>query len=628
VRLNGHWEKRTWFETIDIMAERLGDVVRRYGHDSVGILGSARGTNEENYLAQKFARVVLGTNNIDCCARVCHAPTATAMSDMLGTGAATNSYADIEEAKGFLICGANATENHPIIGNRIKQAVLRGASLVVIDPREIELARYADVHLTPRPGTNILLLNAIAAAIVEENLCNSAWMERRVEGFTEFRKFIKNFAPEIVDFSCGVSARLIREAARVYAQSKPAMCFHGLGVTEHKQGVDGVKCLVNLALLTGNIGRVGSGVNPLRGQNNVQGAAHMGCDPRHLTGYAEIEAGRATFESAWGAILPKQRGMDLVEMIGAAEAGQLKALWVIGYDIALTNADANRTAKALRNLEFLAVQDLFLNRTASEFASVFLPAASPFERDGTFMNSERRVQRIRRALPPPPYARADWQIICDVAKAMGTGEQFAFNGPQDIWDEIRSVWPTGRGITYERLERAGPQWPCPDESHPGTRVLHDESFAGRPKAQLARIQFYPSREIATPSFPYILTTGRTLAQFNAGTMTMRTLNTSLRPTDTLDMSPDDAEQLGLSDRDIVRVASHHGATTLPLRIDPRLRAGELFATFHTTSADLNRVTGSGIDEHSHTPEYKVTAVDVQKVCASDAAPGRYYEPNS
>src|SRR5678815_826551 len=419
IRNNDGWLKVTWDEAIAFTAKRLQCILEEHGPDSIGILGSARGTNEEAYLAQKFARVVIGTNNVDCCARVCHTPTAAAMKLMIGTGAATNSYNDIEKAQTILICGANATENHPIVAARIKQAALHGANLIVIDSRNIELAQFAAIHLQPRPGTNIPLLNALAYTIIEEQLFDAQFANERVSEWDEFREFIKPFAPEQVGSTCGVAADLVRQAARLYATSRPAMCFHGLGVTEHTQGTDGVMCLVNLALLTGNIGKRGTGINPLRGQNNVQGAAHMGCDPGILTGSVSLNDARPLFESVWYAPVPHDHGLNMLEMMDAAEGGELKALFAIGYDIALTNADASSTERALGCLDFVVVQDMFLNETARQFGNVFFPAASSFERDGTFMNAERRIQLIRKAIEPVGQSKPDWEIICAVAKEMG-----------------------------------------------------------------------------------------------------------------------------------------------------------------------------------------------------------------
>ncbi len=611
IRKGNKWQQVTWEDAISFTAESLRRISETHGPGSIAVLGSARGTNEESYLAQKFARVVIGTNNVDSCARVCHTPTAAAMKIMLGTGAATNSYDDIEKAQTILLCGANATENHPIVGARIKQAALKGANLVVIDPRQIELSQYAAIHLQPRPGTNIPLLNAMACTIVEEQLFDTQFTTERVAEWDEFCDFIRPFSPEKVEADCGVKAYLIREAARLYAGAKPSMCFHGLGVTEHTQGTEGVMCLVNLALLTGNIGKPGTGINPLRGQNNVQGAAHMGCDPGILTGSVSLNDARPLFESVWGASVPRNQGLNLLEMMDAAAAGKLKALWAIGYDIALTNANATATEHGLRSLDLVIVQDMFMNETARQVGSVFLPAASSFERDGTFMNAERRIQRIRKAIEPAGQSRSDWEIICAVAKAMGKGEFFNYDSAEEIWNEIRSVWPAGRGITYERLEDGGLQWPCPDDCHSGTEVMHTESFPIG-KAALRRVPYRPTDEIVDEEFPLLLITGRTLYQFNAGTMTMRTANVKLRPVDLLDISSHDAKRLDLNDGECVHLRSRYGEATLPIRITSTVKPGELFATFHTAEVFLNRVTSPHRDRYVKSPEYKVTAVALKR----------------
>jgi formate dehydrogenase major subunit len=610
IRTNGTWQPVSWDEAISFTANKLRQIVSDHGPDSVAILGSARGTNEENYLAQKFARVVIGTNNVDCCARVCHTPTAAAMKLMLGTGAATNSYDDIERAQTILLCGTNATENHPIIGARIKQAALRGANLIIIDPRTIELARYAKLHLQCRPGTNVPLLNAIACVIVTEGLADAGFINERVSEWPEFIEYIKEFSPEHVEDICGIKSDLIYDAARLYSTAKPSICFHGLGLTEHVQGTEGVMCLVNLALLTGNIGKRGTGINPLRGQNNVQGAAHMGCDPGVLTGSVSLHQERERFENVWGASIPASRGLNLLEMMDAAAAGRLKALWAIGYDIALTNANASTTAAALKSLDLLVVQDMFLNETARQSAHVFLPAASSFERDGTFMNAERRIQRIRKVIDPLGMTQPDWQIICAVAKAMGQGAFFDFDSPEAIWDEVRCVWPDGNGISYRRLEDGGVQWPCPNDEHPGTQVMHGASFPIGERAALRRIPFRPTEEQVNEQFPFLLITGRTLYQFNAGTMTMRTPNVELRPADVVEISAWDAAQLKLETGQRVRIYSRYGEAILPVVISSGVKSGQLFATFHTAEVFLNRVTSPHRDRYVKTPEYKITAVQI------------------
>lgn len=609
---DGRWHNVSWRDAIEFTADRLQQIVNEHGANAVGVLGSARGTNEENYLAQKFARIVLGTNNIDGCARVCHQPTATGMAAIIGTGAATNSFEDIECARSFLIVGCNPTENHPVVGQRIKQAVRRGAGLVVIDPRRTELAALADVHLALRPGTNIPLLNALACAILMDHLEDATTLESRVDDASEFREFVARWTPERAAEICGVAADDIRRAARIYAGDKPSMCFHGLGITEHVQGTETVMALVNLALLTGNFGKPGCGINPLRGQNNVQGSAHMGCEPNHLTGYAPLKAGRDCFEKVWGRKLPATAGMNLMEMMDAADEGRLKALWAIGYDIAQTNPDKASTLRALRNLKLVIVQDLFMNETARTCGTVFLPACSSFEKDGTFMNGERRVQRVRRAISPIGDSRPDWEIICEVAKAMNARPQFAFSSVEDVWNEIRSVWPAGAGITYERLDRGGLQWPCPDINHPGTKVLHVGSFAVGRKAKLRTIDYRPTGEEVTAEFPLLLTTGRARHQFNAGTMTRRTPELHLHPADFLEVSPIDASRSDLRDGDAVLVRSRYGAAHLVGRVSNEVPPGVVFATFHFPDTGLNCVTGPNRDRLEATPEYKVTAVRLEK----------------
>ena len=611
VRNGEFWQPVSWDQAIQLVAERLKQIIAEYGPDAIGILGSARATNEENYVAQKFARVVIGTNNVDRCARVCHAPTAAGMKLTLGTGAATNSFDDIEQARTILICGANPTENHPIVGDRIRQAVRRGAELIVIDPRRIELADCASVHLAVQPGTNIPLLNSLAHVIVEEQLYDPMVVPAHVDGWESYRHFIAGWPPERAAKICSVPANLICRAARAYATHKPAMCIHGLGVTEHVQGTDGVICLVNLAILTGNLGRAGSGVNPLRGQNNVQGAAHMGCDPDVLTGGVPLGEHRGRFEAAWQTSLPIASGMNLMEMIDAAESGRLKALWAIGYDIGLTNPNASATLVALRALDFVIVQDLFLTETARAAGSVFLPACSSFEKDGTFMNSERRIQPVGKVIEPVGKSRSDWEIICDVARAMGRGEHFAFMSAEQVWNEIRSVWPAGAGISYQRLESGGLQWPCPSEDHSGTKILHADIFSQNHCIKLRPIDYLPTEERCTPELPFLLITGRALYQFNAGTMTGRSVTAEFQPDDLLQISPADARRMDIADGQLVRITSRYGEARLPAKISETVKSGEVFATFHSPSAWVNRLTSPHRDRFVQTPEYKVTAVRVQ-----------------
>jgi formate dehydrogenase major subunit len=618
LRQNGAWLQVSWDEAIDATTTLLRSTVERHGADSVGILGSARSTNEENYLAQKFARVVLATNNVDCCARLCHGPTAAAMKRTLGTGAATNSYEDIERARVILMCGCNPTENHPIIGARVKQAALRGTRLIVIDPRKIELSEFAEVHLRLRAGTNVALLNALACALVEEDLVDREFLQERIDDFPAFDSFIRDFSPEAMAPVCGVVASEIRRAARLYALGKPSYALHGLGMTEHVQGTDGVSCLVNLALLTGNIGRSGAGVNPLRGQNNVQGAAHMGCEPAVLPGYIGIDSGTELFERVCQTAIPRRKGLNVIEMLEEARHSRFKALWAIGYDILQTHANAHGTEAALRKLDGLIVQDMFFNQTAREFATIFLPACSSFEKDGTFMNAERRVQRVRQALPPLGESKSDWEILCAVGQAMGFARQFQFASAEEIWEEIRQVWPAGAGISYRRLESGGLQWPCLDEQHPGTSILHTETFSSKKRTALPCIPFTPTPEAVSEEYPFLLITGRTLQQFNSGTMTQRTSHNRLRRTDLLDISPADAERLGVRNGELLRIRSRYGHAILPARLTTAVPMGELFTTFHDPKKMVNYVTGPFTDGLTQAPEYKVTAVQLEKLPAEEA----------
>ena len=611
VRAGGRWRIVSWAEAVEAAVAGLRAAHAAGGPSAIGVLGSARATNEDNYLVQKLARAVLGTNNVDCCARVCHAPSAAGLAAMFGTGAATSSFDDIEAARTILVCGSNTTEAHPIVGARIKQAALRGAHLIVVDPRRIELAEHAEVHLRPRPGTNVPLLNAMAAVIVDEGLIDEGFVADRVDEAHEFRTFIASWPPERAAAICGVPAGDIRAAARLLATERPAISFHGLGVTEHTQGTETVMCLANLALLTGNLGRPGAGVNPLRGQNNVQGAAHMGCEPAHLPGYAPLADASERVADIWGVDVPDEPGLDAMQMIDAAGAGTLHALVVFGWDVLMTQPNTFVTRQSLAQLETMVIVDLFLNETARELGTVFLPAAASFEKDGTFMNSERRVQRVRRAIAPPGDARADWEIVCLLAAALGRPDLFAYSSAADVWDEVRQVWTPGAGMTWARLDAPGGlQWPCPTDGHPGTAILHADTFGGQHgrRATLRRIAFRPTPEQTDEEFPLVLVTGRSLYQFNAGTMTGRSAIRALHATDRLEISVHDAARLGVTTGETVIVRSRYGQATLPADVTERVAPGTLFATFSDPAAGVNRLTGPHRDDVTHTPEYKVTAV--------------------
>ncbi len=604
VRKGGELVPCTWDEAIAAVAAGL-----RAAGPAVGALSSSRCTNEENYLVQKWLRGGLGVNNVDCCARVCHGPSARGMRESLGTGAATNAFADVDLADVLLVVGANVTESHPVVGARVIRAALRGAHLVVIDPRRTELATLADLHLQLRPGTNVLVLASLAHVIVEEGLHDGRFIAERTEGWDAYRASLADAAPERTEAVTGVPAALVRRAARLYATAARPMQLHGLGITEHYQGSEAVMQLCNLALLVGALGKGGVGVNPLRGQNNVQGAADMGCQPDLVTGYGDLgdPAVQARFAEVWGRPLPTAIGLDIPGMYDAARDRRLRALYILGEDVVQTDPGVH-VAGALEALDFLVVQELFLSETARR-ADVVLPGAACFEKDGTFTNGERRVQRVRAAVPPPAGARPDWQILCDLMAA--TGWPQPFTSPADVYDEIARVAPAFAGISHARLERGGLQWPVPDRTHPGTPVLH----RGRPTRpfRFARIAFEPSPTLAEhdDAYPLRLVTGRVLEHYNAGTMTRRTDSVRLVDRDELELCASDATRLGITDGALVIVESPWGAARARARISARIAAGSAFLAFHFPETGTNQVIGPVLDRLARCPEYKVTPVRVR-----------------
>jgi formate dehydrogenase alpha subunit len=602
IRRGGVLVHASWDEAIALVAAKLLE-----HRGKVAGLSSSRSTNEENYLLQKWMRAGLGTNNVDCCARVCHAPSAAGLRVAFGTGAATNSFDDIERADIILVAGANVTVAHPVVGARIKEAVLRGTKLVVIDPRRTELAAMADVHLQVRPGANVPLFNAMASVLVEEGLLDASFIEDRAEGWEEFQSFILRETPERWEHVTGVPGALVREAARLYGGARSPIILNGLGVTEHYQGSEAVMLLANLAILKGAVGREGVGVNPLRGQNNVQGAADMGCQPDLLTGYAAVDddLARARFEAIWGRKVPSEPGLRIPEIYEAAVRGDVRALFILGEDVAQTDPDASSTKRALEALDFLVVQEIFLSETA-RLAHVVLPGASFLEKDGTFTSGERRIQRVRRALDPPGEARADWEILLDLMAATGCRE--AFRHPSEVMEEIAGIAPAFAGVTYDRLDGAGLQWPVPSGDHPGTPTLHRESFP-RGRGKLSRVVYVPSPGLGDG---LILTTGRVLEHYNAGTMTRRTANLLLVGSDPLEIHPLDAEARGIADGDSVVVESTRGKAHAVAKVTERVPRGVVFLSFHFPETRTNAVTGGILDRVSACPEYKVTAVEVRR----------------
>ncbi|HET9326066.1 MAG TPA: formate dehydrogenase subunit alpha [Candidatus Eisenbacteria bacterium] len=603
VRRGGRLEPASWAEAIAAVVAGLEKC-----RGAVAGLSSSRATNEENYLFQKWLRAGLGTHDVDCCARVCHAPSAAGMRAAFGTGAATNSLEDIERADLLMVVGANPTEAHPVAGTRVRQAALRGASLIVIDPRRTELAEIADLHLAPRPGTNVPLLNAIACALVEGGLVDRDFMAARAEGWEEFQPFILRQPPEGAESVTGVPAAAIREAAHRYGKAERPMMLHGLGVTEHFQGSEAVMLLCNLALLRGAVGRPGTGVNPLRGQNNVQGAADMGCQPDLLTGYQDPNDPevRKRFEAAWGRPLPRRPGRVLHQMYEAIGTGEIRAMLVFGEDVIQSDPDTKDVRRRLEALDFLMVQELYVSETAS-LAHVVLPGSSFLEKDGTFTNGERRIQRVRRAIAPPGQARADWEILIELMAA--TGYSQSFRSPADIMEEIAKVAPAFAGVSYPRLEGDGLQWPVPSADHPGTTFLHGESFP-RGRGRLSRVEYVPTPEHGTP---LTLVTGRVLEHYNTGSMTRRTPNQVLVPEDALEIHPRDARSRDISNGQRVRIASAHGEALVHAHVTDRVPEGTVFLSFHFPDTGANRLTGPVRDRITGCPQYKVTAVEVSAV---------------
>ncbi len=611
---SGRFQEVEWDHAIAYTAKRLLEIRDAHGPDALGTMTSSRSTNEAAYLLQKLFRSIIGTNNTDCCARVCHSSTAIALGASTGTGAATASYVDIEEAPLIVVAGANPTEAHPVIGARLKQIVLTGAKLVVIDPRQIELSKYAAVHLQLWPGTNVPLLNALAKVIVEENLYDRSYVDARCEGFDQYRAHLAAMNLDDLARITRVDPQLIREAARIIATGGPGLFVSGLGLSEQTQGVAGVMAYCNLGLLTGAIGKRGSGMLPLRGQNNVQGNADMGSQPYSLTGYMKIgdPAVQERLERIWGKAPPTEPGKTIPEMYQSAIAGDLKALWIQGEDVVQSDPDTPRVVKALGSLDLLIVQEIFMTDTA-KMAHVVFPAAAVLEQEGTFTNGERRVQHVRPAVAPPGSARPDWQVIRDVGAAMkGPGRPWNYSTPAEIMDELAHVVPhLFGGITYDRLTGDGLQWPCTSADHPGTRTLHTDTFV-RGRGAFMCVDYTPPQDATDTDFPFVLITGRVLDHYNVGTMTRRTPSSEIVGHDFLELHPEDASRFGVDNGDHVRLRSRWGTTTAPVHLSRRMLPGTGFLTFHFPETRTNDLVGPCADLKSKCPDYKVVAVSLAR----------------
>ena len=610
IKRDGRFEEATWEEAIGLIATRLGGIRDSHGSNAIGGLSSAKCTNEDNYVFQKFVRACVGTNNVDHCARLCHASTVAGLARAFGSGAMTNSIAELAQTSCIFVIGSNTTEAHPVIGLRIKEAVVEhGATLIVADPRRIDLTRFTGHHLQQQPGTDVALVNAMMKVIVDEGLADRAFIEERTEGYEALLEVLRETDLDEAERITTVPADLIREAARLYASADAASIVYSMGITQHTTGTDNVLSLANLAMLTGNVGKLGAGVNPLRGQNNVQGACDLGALPNVYPGYQKVEdpAVRAKFEQAWGRELSPEKGLTVVEMMHAVESGALRALYVMGENPALSDPNLNRTRAALNQLDFLVVQDLFLTETA-EYAHVVLPSSCFAERDGTFTNTERRVRRIREAVSAPGAARDDWDTVCAVASAMGYPMSYA--GAGEIMDEIAALTPIYGGMSYGRLEDEGLQWPCLDGEHPGTVYLHKDRFA-KGKGTFHGVRFRDPAEVPDAEYPFILSTGRQLYQFHTGTLTRKSPVIDQRsPTGYVEISCEDARELGIADNAHVVVSTRRGEVVTRARLGENVASGCLFMPFHFREAAANLLTNDALDELARIPEYKVCSARI------------------
>jgi formate dehydrogenase major subunit len=612
IKRNGKFEKATWDEAYDLIKSEFNRIIKNSGPDAIAGISSARCTNEENYLFQKMIRAVVGTNSVDCCARICHSPTAWGMQQTFGTGAATNSTEDIYHADLFLVIGANPTNAHPVTGAKIKQQVMKGKKLIVLDPITTELAKLADYHIKLRPGTNVAVLNMMHYFILEANLQKVDFIRDRTEGYENFVKEIKRQDVDALAKVAGVDKELVKKAAIAYATAKNAMEFHGLGVTEHEQGSKTVMLIADLAMITGNIGRPGVGINPLRGQNNVQGAADMGCQPHQGAGYFSVADPKIQeyYTGKYGVTHPTKPGLKIPQMFEAAIDKELKALWIIGEDIVQTDPDSSHVIKAMKSLEFLVVQEIFMSETA-KLATVVLPGTTFLEKDGTFTNTERRIQRVNRAAPPLPGTKPDGVIVAEMMQKFGF-KQPAYDADQ-VLAEIADVVPFFKGVTRERLGKLGLQWPVKEDGT-DTKILHTEKFTIG-KGQFKNFDWKESTELTNnqKEFPLILTTSRALQHYNCGTMTRRTSNVDIMDEDILLMNPKDADTRDIITGDFAQLYSGRGSVNLKVEVTDKTKEGIVFTTFHFPEHMVNMVTGEGKDEETMCAEYKVSAVEVRKI---------------
>lgn len=617
IKKNGKFEEVSWDEAYDFIASRMIDIKNKYGADAIGGISSSRATNEENYLMQKMIRVAVGTNNIDGCARVCHAPTAFGMQQSFGTGAATNSVEDLKQTDAIFLFGANPVKGHPVTGAKIKQLFMKGITSIVVDPIKTNLAELATYHLQIRPGTNVAILNMICHYIIADNLVDDNFIKNHTEKYEEFKSHVDGLNMDELSVLTGVDKELVKKAAFAYASAERAMEFHGLGVTEHFQGSKTVMLLSNLAMMTGNIGRNGVGLNPLRGQNNVQGSADMGVQPHQGAGYMDVNKPEVQqyYADKYGIEkMPEREGYKIPQMLDAAIEGKLKALYIVGEDTIMTDPNTNHSIKAFQNLELIVVQELFMTAT-TEMADVVLPASSYFEKNGTFTNGERRVQRVNKVVEPIGNTKPDGQIIIDMMDRLGYQQPTGLTyDAAKVIEEISDVIPFMKGLSWDRLGENGLQWPIKEDGT-DTKMLHIDGAFRKGIGTFHHFDFEESPEIVThgKKFPFILTTGRELEHYNSGTMTRRTDNQKLLSKDVLEVHPKDAIKKGIEDNETVRIFSDRGSVLIPVKYSKNVKRGILRTTFHQPEVFINIITGSVGDKETMTPEYKVVAVDFERI---------------
>jgi formate dehydrogenase alpha subunit len=612
IKKDGTFVESNWEDALNLVVNKFKELLLKYGPNKFAGFSSAKCTNEENYLFQKFVRAVMKTNNVDHCARLCHASTIAGLAMAFGSGAMTNSIEDVLESDVILIIGSNTYEAHPVIAYKILEAVSdRGAKLIVIDPRKIFMTNYADIWLAHKPGSDVAVLNGIMNMIISEGLQDDDFILSRTEGYEVMKENVSKYDLGYVEGISGVPANDLIKAARLYGSAKNASIFYSMGITQHSTGTDNVLSLANLAMLTGNIGRKGTGINPLRGQNNVQGSCDVGALPNLYPGYQSVNDPtiREKMEKAWGTSLPTNAGLTLVEIINAASSGEIKYMYIMGENPAMSDPDLNHVLHALENLEFVVVQDIFLSETA-RMADVVLPGTSFAEKDGTFTNTERRVQRIRQAIEPIGNSRPDWKIICDISTRMGY--DMAYSSTSEIMDEIAALTPIYGGISYSRIEDEGLQWPCPDKDHPGTPILHTYQFT-RGKGKFHVVEYIPPAEQPDEEYQFILTTGRLLHHFHTGTLTRRIAGINeIVPFGKVEINPSDAREIGIQKEDEVVLESRRGKITARVEITDKVKPGVVFMPFHFYESAANVLTNAALDPIAKIPEYKVCALKVYK----------------